>query len=131
MELFTELKVLGLRFLMAKMGIKFNEKDFKEIKDFKNLLSSLSSGVNKVADSFSAQKIKMNLDEASKNAKDDIIFWGVLMAAIFLIIIIVNNSFVMTNLLFAIIKTLEISLSLTSFFFLISLFVFRILKKIR
>jgi len=131
MELFTELKVLGLRFLIARAGIKFSEEDLKEIKDVKNLLSNLSGGVNKVADSLSVKKIKIKLAEAYKEAKDNTIFFGLTVVVILAALIILNSLSQKSDILFTIIKTLDVLFYIASIFFFISLIVFRALKQFR
>lgn len=131
MELFTELKVLGLRFLIARAGVKFSEEDLKEFKDVKNLLSNLSDGVNKVADSLSVKKIKIQLAEIYKVAKDNTIFFGLTVAVILVALIILNSLSQKSDLLFVVIKTLDVLFYITSFSLLISLIVFRALKRFR
>lgn len=129
MELFTELKVLGFRFLIARAGVKFNEEDLKKIKDVKNLLANLSGGVNKVADSLSVKKIKIKLAEAYKEAKDNTIFFGLTEALILLALIILNSLSQKSDILFTIIKTLDVLFYIVFIFFFISLIIFRALKK--
>lgn len=131
MELFTKLESFGFEFLKAKVTIKLSKEDAEKLEDVKKSLGNLAKGVNQISDSLNPKRIKSKLAEMSKEAKKDSIFFGLLTLFTLVLLIILTNLSFNSDILSAIINTLEVLLTIFCIACSCSLIVFYILKSAR